>query len=124
MKNLLIVSLFVLSSNVFAGIPTTQCSTANGGVRQVSDMPGSESLVIRMDRSGKVVKIPMRELTVKQSNVNLIREHSAQMSYSKIYSATLDISRDNGEKMPDAYAANRNDDGTLTIDVICEFSVF
>ena len=125
MKNLiLLLALLVVSGNVFAGIPTTQCSTHDAGVRQVSDYPGSESLVVKLDGKGKEAKITMRDLTVKQSNIHVIREHQAQMSYSKIYSATLSISRDNGEKMPDAYTANRNEDGSLTVDVICEFSVF
>jgi len=66
MKNLiLLLTLLIVSGNVFAG------------VRQVSDMPGMESLVIKLDRKGKEAKIPMMELTVKQTNVNVIREHQA-----------------------------------------------
>ncbi len=131
MKTILSLLTVLYTSTTWAGIPSTICSDASGGIRQVAEAPGVESIQIKIKFSGESEIIQTSELKILASNVHVIRENKAsgrgdghRGSYSKTYSATLNISRVNNMPMPDAYTTTRKADGSLEVDVICHYSVF
>jgi hypothetical protein len=111
---LLFTSFFVLN-NASAGIPSTRCSTADAGVRRVVVMPGIESIHVKTGRDS-FVELEARILLIKESNIQIIRN----IGTTKTYSATLNISKNDGSLMPDPYATNKKEDGSIEVDAICE----
>jgi hypothetical protein len=125
MKKLAVLALIIMSGNVLAGIPKTVCSTPNAGIQLISEMPGIDFLIVRLDSEGTTEKLSVMDVNIEESNIHVIREKSGSGgSYRKTYSATLSISKADGSLMPDAYTTVRKDDGSLEVDAICEFSVF
>ena len=125
MKYFSVFALALVSGSAFAGIPTTVCSSPDGGIQRVSEGPGMEAIIVRLDSEGATARLPVGELDITETDIRVVRESRGAMgSFSKTYFARLSIAKSDGTWMPDAYTSNRLENGSLEADVICEFSIF
>lgn len=116
-------------SSAQAGVPTTVCSTADGGIRLKSEFSGMQHLEITTNHEGAFERLERADYRVKETEVNVLSSRTSggamgRRSTQRIYSAKLTITKADGSAMPDAYAANVAEDGSLTVHAICRFSSF
>ncbi len=128
---LILICMTIAVSGAFAGTGSEVCNTPKGGVKFTSGAtPGAKNLQIVLDRHGNLGIFPTSDLIITKTQEHLMSEFKStgtgmgRGGYSKTYAAKVHIAKRDGTALPGSYSARISEDGTYTLDMICQAVVF